>query len=70
MSILMERGSFCYFLGVKIMFLFSYGSSFDPTRAGWLGEVMGGPSPSILGQERAKYYQKLIKKYQIRKYSA
>ena len=43
--------------------MFFYGSSFDPTRAGWLGEVTGGPSPSILGQEKAKYYKQLIKNH-------
>ena len=65
MSILMERDSFCYFLGIKNNVFIFYGSSFDPTRAGWLGEVTGGPSPSILGQERATYCQKLVNNYRI-----
>ena len=66
MSILMERGSFCSFLGIKNIAFF-YGSSFDPTRAGWLGEVTGGPSPSILGQERTTSCQNLVNKYQTKK---
>ena len=52
---------FLYLLCVKNNVFIFYGSSFDPTRAGWLGEVTGGPSPSILGQERAKYCQKVVK---------
>ena len=69
MSILMERASFCHFSGVKNSVFTFYWSSFDPTRAGWLGEVTGGPSPSILGQERAKHCQKSREKLP-KKYSA
>ena len=62
MNILVVKAGLCYSLDVKNN-VFFYGSSFDPTLAGWLGEVMRGPSPSILSQERANYCQKLVKKY-------